>query len=259
MTSIETARSLCMNALCCILIIHFLILHRWRGSNSLRHWFEENQRVLRCLEARQYYALEGSDADPLHGVYRQLMRTGLLQPQAIRSLLAWIRKLDQADAERLRVGYGSALRLGLAAGLGLLTSLYLDGAWFLRLADNPPALLLILGETLMLVLWLQRLKAHPLAISTALQANFTMAWLGHSRDGPWHEAWKNLHERGQLTGRDVHEEQRQLLEDWLLMGTLEQEKRLALADDLFGLVELAGSVYFLGTACALPLLKFWGS
>jgi hypothetical protein len=111
---------------------------------------------------------------------------------------------------------------------------------------------------LILALWLRRLKAHPLTISLALQVNFTKAWLGHSQGGPWHESWTSLEERGKLTGRDVRQDQTQLLEDWLLTGTREQEKHLTWADELFGLVELACSVYFLGTACTLPLLKLWG-
>ncbi|HYX35544.1 MAG TPA: hypothetical protein VE954_20805 [Oligoflexus sp.] len=246
-----------MNALLGLIILHCFILHRWRGTQGLRAWFEETQRVLRCLEARQY-ALDTEVLTPLMTLFSAQLRTGRLQPQAIRTLLTWIRTLDRADAERRRVGYGAALRLGLAAGLGLLASLILDGTWFLRLADNPPAMLLIIGDSLILSLWLQRLKAHPLADSTELRVQFTRAFLGQSQGGPWHETWIKIHERGQIMGRDGHDEQIQVLEDWLLSGIQDQEKRLTWADELFGLVELAGSVYFLGTACALPLLKLWG-
>ncbi|WP_141732044.1 hypothetical protein [Oligoflexus tunisiensis] len=245
-----------MNALLALLILHFLILQRWRGRQGLGLWLQTSQEVLRNLEARQYI---WDDADqPLRAVFHTFMRRGRLEPQAIRSLLTQIRTLERADAERRRVGYGAAVRLGLAAALGLGTSLILEGAWFLRLSSNPPALLLLLGDAGLLMLWLSRLKPHPLASSTALQVKFTSAWLGQSQDGPWHETWIKLQQRGQLTGRDLHDEQTQLLEDWLLTGTREQEKRLTLADELFGLVELASSVYFLGTACALPLLKLWG-
>jgi len=257
MTSREAVKARGMNALACLFLLHFFILHRWRKDDGLRLWFEETQRVLRCLEAR-HYDFEGAEEHPLVAVFREQMRMGRLQPPALRSLLTWIRSLDRADAERRRHGYGAALRLGLAAALGLLTSHILDGTWFLRLESNPPALLLIVGDSLILALWLRRLRAHPLAISTALQVEFTKAWLGQSQRGPWHESWTRLQDRGKLTGRDVSHEQAQLLEDWLLTGTREQEKRLTWADELFGLVELACSVYFLGTACALPLLKLWG-
>jgi hypothetical protein len=246
-----------MNALLGLIIINILMLNRWRGQRGLGLWFEETQRILRCLEARQYPWVGARD-NPLLDVFHEQMRSGRLQPQTLRLLLTWIRKLEQADAERLRLGYSAALRLGLAAGLGLATSLVIDGSWFLRMTDNPPILLLILGELMILFLWLRRLGAHPLAISTSLQVNFTRAWLGQSQGGPWHETWVKLDERGRVTGRDVRYEKTQLLEDWLLLGSQEQEKRLTWAEELFGLVELASSVYFLGTACTLPLLKLWG-
>jgi hypothetical protein len=240
-----------------IIILNMLLLQRWRGQSGLRIWLEETQRILRGLEARQYQA-HGEHDHPLRSMFGELLRSGRLQPQALRSLLTWIRKLEQADAERLRLGYGAALRLGIAAGLGLGTSLLLDGTWFLRGADNPAVWLLFAGEGIILAVWLRRLQAHPLAISISLQAKFTRAWLGQSQGGPWHETWVQQEERGRLTGRHIREEQTQLLEDWLLQGSHEQEKRLTWADELFGLVELASSVYFLGTACTLPLLKFWG-
>jgi hypothetical protein len=245
-----------MNALLFLFIVNDLVLRRWRGDNALRLWLEETQNFLRSLEAREY--LSARFDSPLQRVFHEQLRSGRMQPQSLRSLLTWIRTLERVDAERLRVGYGAVLRLGLAAALGLATSLVLDGSWFLRMADNPPVLLLVAGNVMVLVVWLRRLPAHPLVSSTALQAKFTSAWLGHSQGGPWHETWVKHEERGRATGRDVRYEQTQLLEDWLLLGTREQEKRLTLADELFGLVELASSVYFLGTACALPLLKLWG-
>jgi hypothetical protein len=246
-----------MNAILGIIILNMLLLQRWRGQNGLRIWFEQTQEILRGLNARQYQD-QGMHAQPLLSVFDEHLRSGRLQPQALRSLLTWIRKLEQADAERLRLGYSAALRLGMAAGLGLGTSLLLDGSWFLRGSDNPALWLLLVGEGMILALWLRRLQAHPLATSMSLQAKFTRAWLGQSRGGPWHETWVKQGERGRVSGRDVRDEQMQLLEDWLIEGSREQEKRLTWADELFGLVELASSVYFLGTACTLPLLKLWG-
>lgn len=234
-----------------------LVFLRWRGERRLASWSGSTQSFLRCLESREYQS-PGPLTDPLTVVFREQLRSGRLQPQALRTLLTWIHSLERSDGERLRVGYGAALRLGLAAGLGLATSLVLDGSWFLRMADNPPALLLMGGNLLILMLWLRRLPAHPLASSPSLQANFTRAWLGASQAGPWHEAWIRELDHARLRGRDPRTEQMRLLEDWLLSESREQEKRLTWADELFGLVELASSVYFLGTACTLPLLKLWG-
>ncbi len=246
-----------MNALLLLIILTYLIFHHWRGQNLLRCWTADTQHVLQCLDARRY--IEADEAgSPVRAVFQQLIRSGRLQPQAVRSLLTWIRALERADAERLRVGSSAALRLGLGAAIGLGSSLILDGSWFLRIAHNPPAMLLIGGYVLILILWLRRLPAHPLATSTSLQAKLTSAWLGTSQGGPWHETWVKWEKQGRVTGRDVRYEQIQLLEDWLLQGTQEQEKRLTWAEELFGLVELASSVYFLGTACALPLLNLWG-
>jgi hypothetical protein len=246
-----------MNGLLLLLIMNTLVFLRWRGQRHLASWSESTQSFLRCLESRQYLSPE-RDADPLAAVFREQLRSGRLQPQALRTLLTWIHSLERSDGERLRVGYGAALRLGLAAGLGLASSLVLDGSWLLRMADNPPALLLVGGNLLILMIWLRRLPAHPLASSLSLQVNFTRAWLGASQAGPWHEAWGKEQEDARLRGRDPRAEQHRLLEDWLLAESREQEKRLTWADELFGLVELASSVYFLGTACTLPLLKLWG-
>ncbi len=246
-----------MNALLLLIILTYLIFHRWRGQNLLQRWIADTQHVLQCLEARRYIEAEEASS-PLRAVFQQQIRSGRLQPQSMRSLLTWMRALERADAERLRVGSSAALRLSLGAAIGLGSSLILDGSWFLQIADNPPAVLLIGGYVLILFLWLRRLPAHPLATSTSLQAKLTSAWLGTSQDGPWHETWVKWEKQGRVTGRDVRYEQIQLLEDWLLQGTQEQEKRLTWAEELFGLVELASSVYFLGTACALPLLNLWG-
>lgn len=246
-----------MNALLLLLILNSLVYLRWRGQRHLHAWILETQNFLRACESRQYLGA-GKDSGPLTALFQEHLRAGRLQPQALRSLLTWIRTLERADAERQRQGYGAALRLGLAAGLGLATSLVLDGSWFLRMTSNPPALLLILGNLLILMLWLRRLPAHPLASSTTLQVNFTGAWLGQSQGGPWHPTWVKEQERGRLLGRDPRAEQTRILEDWLLQESRDQEKRLTWAEELFGLVELASSVYFLGTACTLPLLKLWG-
>lgn len=246
-----------MNGLILLLIVNTLVLLRWRGQGHLAFWSASTQSFLRCLESRQYLSPDGVE-DPLAAAFREQLRSGRVQPQSLRTLLTWIQSLERSDAERLRVGYSAALRLGLAAGLGLATSQVLDGSWFLRMADNPPALLLMGGNVLILMLWLRRLPAHPLATSLSLQVNFTRAWLGASWSGPWHEAWIEAQEDARLRGRDARAEQQRLLEDWLLTESREQEKRLTWADELFGLVELASSVYFLGTACTLPLLKLWG-
>jgi hypothetical protein len=246
-----------MNGLFLLLIINTLVFLRWRGQRQLASWCKATQDFLCGLESRQYLNPEQSH-DPLSAVFEEQLRSGRLQPQSLRTLLIWIRSLERSDAERLRVAYGAALRLGLAAGLGLATSLVLDGSWFLRMTDNPPALFLIVGNMLILMLWLRRLPAHPLASSLSLQVNFTRAWLGASQAGPWHPAWVKEQGHARLRGRDPRAEQNRLLEDWLLRESREQEKRLTWADELFGLVELASSVYFLGTACTLPLLKLWG-
>jgi hypothetical protein len=246
-----------MNGLILLFIMNTLIFLRWRGARHLAAWSACTQSFLRCLESRQYLSPGGGE-EPLAAVFREQLRSGRLQPQALRSLLTWIHSLERRDEERLLVGSGAALRLGLAAGLGLATSLVLDGSWFLRMADNPPALMLIGGNFFVLMLWLRRLPAHPLASSPSLQVNFTRAWLGTSQAGPWHEAWIKEQEHARLRGRDARAEQYRLLEDWLLSESREQEKRLSWADELFGLVELVSSVYFLGTACTLPLLKLWG-
>lgn len=246
-----------MNGLLLLLILNTLVFFRWRGTRHLAFWSASTQSFLRCLESRQYLTVDEAE-DPWTAVFREQLRSGRLQPQSLRTLLTWIQSLERSDGERLRVGYGAALRLGMAGGLGLATSLVLDGSWFLRMTDNPPVLLLIGGNLLILMLWLRRLPAHPLASSLSLQVNFTRAWLGASQSGPWHAAWIKVQEDARLRGRDARAEQQRLLEDWLLTESRGQEKRLTWADELFGLVELASSVYFLGTACTLPLLKLWG-
>lgn len=245
-----------MNGILCLILINQLILRHWRGRDHLRSWSDTTRVVLEQLAARDY-GLTGLRVGPLPQVFEQLIRTGRLQPARVLTLLTWIRRLDQAEDQRRRQGLGAMIRLGLGAGVGLCTSLWLDHSFFLNLAVNPPALLLIMGQGLIIFFWLQRLKPHPLTQSEHMQAAFTAAWLGQSQEGPWHANWMHLDEQSRLSGRDGSAGKEQWLEDWLLQGQREQEKRLIWAEELFGLVELAGSVYFLGTACALPLLRQW--
>jgi len=134
-----------MNGLLLLLILNTLVFLHWRGQRQLASWSKATHDFLRGLESRHYLHPEPGH-DPLAAVFQEQLRAGRLQPQSLRTLLTWIHSLERSDAERVRVGYGAALRLGLAAGLGLATSLVLDGGWFLRMADNPPALLLILGN-----------------------------------------------------------------------------------------------------------------
>src|SRR6478752_6662803 len=102
-----------MNALICIAILNVLNLFRWRGRDSLRQWLELTQDLLRQMEARQY-GLIGPN-DPRVQVFQHLLQRGRLHPGAIRSLLTWIRRLDQEDASRRRLGYGTAFRFALSA------------------------------------------------------------------------------------------------------------------------------------------------
>ena len=109
-------------------------------------------------------------------------------------------------------------------------------------------------------MWLQRLPGHPLAKGAPLQLQLqlTEAWLGDATAGPWQQKLEQVTQRGWIQGRDPTESRRQILLDWWHEAEGEQQKQLTWAEELFSIVELASSVYFLGTVCALPLLRHFG-
>ncbi len=253
-----------MNGILGNIVISLLILHRWQGRNILDSWSRDLHFVLKSLEARHYdfrspaEALAQKDRAILLAMDR-ILQAGKLHPEAIRCLLTSIRQLLKEDQERRRLGMSVVLRLNLGAFLALLTSLCLEGTWMLDLYRNPPAGLVVISLGIICTIWLKRLPAHPLASSSRLQLQMTEAWLGEAVAGPWQESMQSLLLRAQTLGRNPSAERRHQLEDWWLEAQAEQEKRLTWAEELFGLVELASSVYFLGTACALPLLHQLGA
>ena|GEM_PF-6853974 len=229
----------------------------------LKLWFQQCQTILQAVEARNYnfesIASSASFFDPdLLTLFVHQVQKGQLQPSAIRSLLMWIRRLEQEDSERRRLGMTAVFRLALASSLALSTSLFLERTWVLDLSRNPPALLVLISHALLCAIWLKRLPGHPLATSLEMRLAWTRVWLGEGTQGPWQEKLDNLMNEAWISGRDPSEERRHLLEDWLLLAQDQQEKRQTWAEELFGLVELASSVYFLGTACTLPLLHQLG-
>lgn len=253
-----------MNGILSNIIISLLILHQWQGRNILDRWSRDLQFVLKSLESRIYDFGSRVESSPqkdgeIVGAMARILQTGRLHPEAIRSLLTSIRHLQKEDQERRRLGMSVVIRLNLGAFLALLTSLCLEGTWMLDLASNPPAGLVLISLGMICTIWLKRLPAHPLARSSSLQLEMTEAWLGESVAGPWQESMQSLMLGAQTLGRNPSAERRHLLEDWWLEAQSEQEKRLTWAEELFGLVELASSVYFLGTACALPLLHQLGA
>ncbi len=230
----------------------------------LKLWFQNCQTILQAVESRNYnlelFISSATFFDPdLLSLFQRQIQKAQLRPSAIRSLLTWMRRLEQEDRVRRRLAMSAVLRLVLGSSLALSTSLILERSWVLDLSRNPPVLLVLISQALLCTIWLKRLPGHPLATSRELRLAWTRAWLGEGTLGPWQEQLDNRMNEAWKSGRDPTDERQQILEDWLLLAKDEQEKRQTWAEELFGLVELGSSVFFLGTACTLPLLHQLGA
>ena len=133
-----------MNGIFANILISLCILHHWRGRDHLRLWLAEMTNILEALDARAYdLSLLVPRAEPsqllLIRALQHILAKGHLHPEHVRSLLAHIRRLQQEDQERQRLGLSVVIRLSLGSCLALFTSLALDRTWNIDIQTNPPA------------------------------------------------------------------------------------------------------------------------
>lgn len=252
-----------MNGIFACIILALIIKHFWRRTHFIERWNACLQAALESLERRDY-SLSGLSSTVCQGTesllaeLHTLVEKGQLQPPVLRSLLVCLRDLQQQQNQRDQQGFTVMLRLSLAAVIALGAALILDQSWLLDLHRNPPAFLILLGYVLISVVWLRRLPLHSLLQSQNLMLDFIRAWFGCAHQGPWQKTLDQLEQDAWDFGRSSAPLRWIHLDSWLKDANREQLRRLQVAEELFGIIELLSSVYFLAVGCFFPLLKRFG-